>query len=492
MALIDIFKRKAILGLDIDASYIKVVSINNKGLLTSYMVEAIPEDLMRDGRIISDKKLGLFIREKLKKAGIRGKSCGICLSSEQVIIRKFCFPDMVQEALDENIRYEIAEFLPRAVDNYVIDYRILDKQQSSFQKDQLWVMAVAVPKEMVTGWINTLKKAGLKPILMDVPPNCQEMWYNHHISSLEDLPLEQRNICLIYIGEASIRFTLLHQGEYFIDKLAKNLIAKDKEIDIELFIQELIEMLNFYYARHPDCKINNIVLIADKTQIEILAGQIKNRLELPVYAVEMPIDFKELICLPNAIGASIKTDYGKKRINLIEVEKQNRIPVLMLLKALLTAVLILGIGIKGLWQPIRRKQELLGVLKALEIEREEGIDLLNNYEEIKAEIDYITNKKLQLNKAISEQVRLSELLDVIDNCISDDVYILEISTDRNTVNILGRAKDDRAIAQLLIALAETGRFDKVFISEIVLDQKSGLKLFRLECSIEIYIDYDST
>lgn len=488
MALIDIFRRKAILGIDIDLGYIKIVSRNERGILTHWMVEPIPEGLIQNGKIISDRELGLFIREKLKKAGIRGKKCGICLSSEQVIIRKFCFPIMVQEALEENIRYEIAEFLSSEVDDYVIDYRILDNQQSSFQKNQLWVMAVAVHKEIVNSYINAFEKAGLKPMIIDVPPNCQEIWYNQYISTLEDSPFTQRNVCLIYIGKVSIRFTLLHEGEYYIDKQSKNSALGNEQINIELFIQELFEILNFYYTRHPDCKINNIVLMADKAQIERLAEQIERRLELPVYTIELPIDSKDQICLPNAIGVSIIQNEKKKRINLIEAKRQDKISLPTMLKALLAMVLILGIGIYGVWRPISRRQELLNELKALEIEKEKSIDVLDSYEEIKSEIEYITNKKLQLDKVVSEQVRLSELLGVIDDCLSTDIYIMEISADRSTIKILGRANDDSAIAQLLVALDKTRRFDRVFISEITLEQITGLKLFRLECDIEIYKD----
>ena len=68
------------------------------------------------------------------------------------------------------------------VDNYVIDYRILDNEQSPFQKNQLRVMAVAAPRELVNSCINAFKKAGLKPILMDIPQNCQEIWYNQYVA----------------------------------------------------------------------------------------------------------------------------------------------------------------------------------------------------------------------------------------------------------------------------------------------------------------------
>ncbi len=494
MALTNIFERSAILGVDIDTAYIKIISRDQRGLPVRWLVEAIPEDLMRNGSIISDKKLGLFIREKLNKAGIRGKKCAICLSSDQVVVRQFSFPAMVEEALEENIRYEMAEYLPLGVDNYVIDYRILDNEQSPFQKNQLRVMAVAAPRELVNSCINAFKKAGLKPILMDIPQNCQEIWYNQYVA-IEDLALEQKNVCLIYVGKVSTRITFLHQGSYFIDKISKSSMEEEKKIDLDLLLQELTEMLNFYYTRYPDCQINNIILMADKVQIKMLAETIEKRLALAVHAVELPVDSKGQVCLPNAIGASTKTQNDRKnRINLIRTKKRDRVPVQTMLKLLLAASLSLGIVIAGFWYPVRRKQKLLDRLRALEAQKDKYVDVLNSYEEVKSEIEYITSKKLQLNKLASEQIRLSELLDVIDDCIPNDIRILEISTERNVIKLLGRARDDGAIAQLLTALDGTGRFDRVSINEIILEQITGLKLFKLQCDVELYfeeIDHDS-
>jgi len=61
------FKSKAIIGIDIDTSYIKVVKKRINGQVIQWMVELIPDDLIQDGRIVSEKALSLFIRKKLKR-----------------------------------------------------------------------------------------------------------------------------------------------------------------------------------------------------------------------------------------------------------------------------------------------------------------------------------------------------------------------------------------------------------------------------------------
>ena len=111
-----------------------------------------------------------------------------------------------------------------------------------------------------------------------------------------------------------------------------------------------------------------------------------------------------------------------------------------MLKLLLAASLSLGIVIAGFWYPVRRKQKLLDGLRALEAQKDKYVDVLNSYEEVKSEIEYITSKKLQLNKLASEQIRLSELLDVIDDCIPNDIRILEISTERNVIKAFRQGK----------------------------------------------------
>ena len=66
-------------------------------------------------------------------------------------------------------------------------------------------------------------------------------------------------------------------------------MEEEKKIDLDLLLQELTEMLNFYYTRYPDCQINNIILMADKVQIKMLAETIEKRLALAVHAVELPV-----------------------------------------------------------------------------------------------------------------------------------------------------------------------------------------------------------
>lgn len=482
------FKSKAIIGIDIDTSYIKVVKKRINGQVIQWMVELIPDDLIQDGRIVSEKALSLFIRKKLKKAKIQEKKCGVCLSLNQVIVREFHFPVMVKEFLDKNVRYEIAEYLPLGIDKYVVDYRILN-EKNSLQQNFLQVMVVAIPKDILESCIKVLRQAGLRPVIIDVPVNCQERWYDEYICNLGDFSFKQRNVCIIDIGAYSTRFTLLNEGVYFIDKVSTSIKNQNQKIDIDILIEEIADVLNFFYNRKPGQKVHNILIVGNGVRVNGLPEQIEERLEIPVSLISM--DNQYGIYLPNAIGAAIgleRINNENKIINFITAKKDGKPMLSNVLTAIFVILIAIGVGILGFWIPIRDKYNLIQKVEALQIEKDKYKDILNNYQELKNEVEALKGRKLWLDQVISQQKQLSHILNVIDRCLPIKAHIFQISTDQNTIQLRGRADDDMTVAQLLIALSETGEFDNVLIEEIALEQTTGLKLFSIKCNVRIYND----
>jgi len=479
------------LGIDIDAGYIKMVMKDKQNQLVQWVKEPVSPGLIQDGAISSEEALALLIRKILKSAGIRVKKCGICISSNQFVVRELYFPAMIKDSLEDNIRYEIAEYLPLGIDNYVLGYRILDYEVSS-QNNLIRVMAVAAPKDMVESYIRVFKKAGLKPVILDIPANCQEIWYNTYISKIEDLSVNHDNVCLIYMGAFTTRYTLLHKGIYFIDKISTTIGSMNQGINIDLLVEEIMEILNFYYLRNPGHEIQKILLMMDGEHNAILAKQIERHLGIEVYSIKTPIDDQGRICLPNAIGAVVNYEkYGNKRLNLIEAKKKGKQRLYRFLTVLSALLLIVVIGIKGFWIPIRNKNRIVNEINMLEAKKADYEGLISSYQEMRDEIEYLKNMKMRLDEIISKQSNISYYFELIDNCLPPNVYIIEFSTDNDSIKLLGSADDDKAIAQFLIKLASTGEFEKVFINEISLEERIGFRIFRLQCNVNIYNDQNN-
>lgn len=294
------------------------------------------------------------------------------------------------------------------------------------------------------------------------------------------------------MGAFSIRFTLLHEGIYYIDKISSAIENENNGINMELLLEEIQGMLNFYYARSPEHKISKIILMADRKYGDISGEQIKQRTGISVYVFKMPVDDNNIICLPNAVGAAAAklNEKMEKRINLLTANEKSKKGIYRLSTVLLTVLLGLGIAIRGFLIPIWDKYEILDEIEALEMEKDSYISIFNDYQKIKNEIEYLKSKKQELNKVISSQKLLSHLLEVVDSCLPANAYIIEFSTDNSSIRLFGTADNDNTVVEFLTALSSTGEFNRVFVDEIVLDQDTGLKLFSLQCDVDIYSDAD--
>ncbi|MBF0488556.1 MAG: pilus assembly protein PilM, partial [Nitrospirae bacterium] len=118
--MIDIFGPKSLLGLDIGSSSIKAVQL--KDLKTGYELELfdflpIDSDLIVENVVADSEKLSGAIKALVKKAKIKTKNTVISISGHSsVIIKRITLPDMTEEVLNENIRYEAEQYVPFGID----------------------------------------------------------------------------------------------------------------------------------------------------------------------------------------------------------------------------------------------------------------------------------------------------------------------------------------------------------------------------------------
>lgn len=204
----DIFGPRSLLGLDIGSSSIKAVQL--KDAKTGYELELfdvipIPSDLIIENVVADQQKLSEAIKSLIKKAKIKAKNTVISISGHSsVIIKRITLPDMTEEVLNENIRYEAEQYVPFGIDDVNLDYQILGPAEEPGQID---VILVAVKKDVLNSYLSAVKGAGLVPVIVDVDAFTLENMYEANYQSEG-----AKSVALLNVGASNTTINILKNG----------------------------------------------------------------------------------------------------------------------------------------------------------------------------------------------------------------------------------------------------------------------------------------
>ncbi len=203
-----LFGAKDIIGLDIGSKHIKVVQLKeSKGShrLERLGIVTLQPELIVDGSILDSTRVVEAIRELISNTGIKAKDVTLSVSGHSsVIIKRVSLPQMTEEELDEQIRFEAEQYIPFDIEDVSLDFQILGPAEEENMMD---VLIVAVKKDEISEYVTVVKDAGLNPVIVDVDAFALENMYelNYEVK-------EGENIALVNIGAGMININILKGG----------------------------------------------------------------------------------------------------------------------------------------------------------------------------------------------------------------------------------------------------------------------------------------
>ncbi|MEO5356674.1 MAG: pilus assembly protein PilM [Nitrospirae bacterium YQR-1] len=208
--MLELLGSKSLLGLDIGSSSIKAVQLKDTRdgyeLELFDYIELAPSIIVEDN-IADTAKLSEAIKELIKKVRIKSKNVVISLSGHSsVIIKKIVLPEMTEEVLNENIRYEAEQYVPFGIEDVNLDYQIIGPAEEQGQID---VVLVAVKKDFLNSYIHAVKEAGLNPVIVDVDAFALENMYEINYKVKGEEP---KNIAIVNVGASKVTLNILKTG----------------------------------------------------------------------------------------------------------------------------------------------------------------------------------------------------------------------------------------------------------------------------------------
>ncbi|MCX8130007.1 MAG: pilus assembly protein PilM [Clostridia bacterium] len=175
--------------IDIGYKNIKVVEVdanksNSNIHISNYGITATPKECIKNGAIYDVSRVLDMIKQVIYQQHMKAKNAKIIMSGTNIITRIYLIDKKSGEESDDTIKKSIPGFFPLDIDNYQIDYKIL---QTVLDRgvEKYKVFLTAVPKKILQSYVEVLRGLDLKPLAVDIPANSTAKFFNRDIEVTE-------------------------------------------------------------------------------------------------------------------------------------------------------------------------------------------------------------------------------------------------------------------------------------------------------------------
>src|SRR3954452_21848581 len=163
-------KPQSIVGLDIETGSIAATEVRANGsrAISKTAIAPLDPGVVNEGEVLDSEALsqalrGLFGRNKL------GKDVRLGIANQRVVVRTMQLPLIEDEKeIDTAVRFRAQDQIPMPLDQAVLDHRIVSRGKGPEGDRQMEVIAVAARRDMVVSLLAALRKAGLRPLGIDL------------------------------------------------------------------------------------------------------------------------------------------------------------------------------------------------------------------------------------------------------------------------------------------------------------------------------------
>ena len=149
------------IGIEIGNDTLKLAVVK-KGAVKQMAVQAMPDNLVRDGVPTSNAALSAFIKSTMKQYKIRGGDCAFVLPPQRVVAMRLTMPLMNEQKLKLNLPYEFRDYIGSESNQYEFDYIVLGVH------DQMMDLYVAACKKAYAAYDGHMEDIRLQGEKIDI------------------------------------------------------------------------------------------------------------------------------------------------------------------------------------------------------------------------------------------------------------------------------------------------------------------------------------
>jgi len=272
--------------IDIRENTVNIIKLDPDGvMLRAGSAKAPPMPASPNDAYVTD--LSSAIRKAAWAAKVSmafGASCVIVSSLPNVVLQRFTWPDMPEEALIPIAHEEIVPYLPGPLEHFSIGCEVL-KQSQSGGAAMIEVLVAAMPIEHSSAMATACKWANFKPKRMDLRENARGRLAHYWCAPVEGEVPTTFAILDVAPGFANIAFYyngMFHSNRYFTPEMVKLEEVDDFELlmsvkgggvddnqnamhyDPGRLSDDIISAINHFHRLVPGSKLQCALLMAEE------------------------------------------------------------------------------------------------------------------------------------------------------------------------------------------------------------------------------------
>jgi type IV pilus assembly protein PilM len=193
-------------GLDVGTRTVHVAEVASRGgpAITNFGGVALPDNAVREGEVMDPTAVAQAIRELVGAAKLKNKRVHLGVANQRVVVRQIELPWMPEDELRSSLPFQVQEFIPIPVEEAQLDYHVLEEVTNEDGARGLRLLLVAAHRDMISGLMEAVQQAGLKPVSIDLNPFAQLRTMSR------DTALEQGPEVLVDVG-AGVTDIVVHE-----------------------------------------------------------------------------------------------------------------------------------------------------------------------------------------------------------------------------------------------------------------------------------------
>lgn len=207
---LSLFRNKSYVGLDLGASSIKAVHMERTQAgwrIDKAVRYPTPKGAIQDGIVIDLEAVSTAIHDMLREHRINATCAVIGASGGSVIVRNVKIPNMPEAVLRKSIKFEASRYVPSSIEDSFIEFEILGQAD----EDQMNVLIVAAPRDIVESRVKACEAAGLEVEVVDVEAFAS---YRALIESDPSHDHSKSTIAIIDIGSQTTNVSVVNNGVF--------------------------------------------------------------------------------------------------------------------------------------------------------------------------------------------------------------------------------------------------------------------------------------
>ena len=302
-----------VLTIDITNESITIVEVTPSNKKQSTIHNAIifetPEDAYEDGVIRDKERIAEAIKSQLSANGITNKNAIFVLTSTKIVSREVLVPFVKENKIKGIINANSSEYFPVNMDEYIIQYTVLEKVEDQGQ-EKIKLMVAAVPSEVVESYYGLAKALGLKVAFVDYAGNSTYQIMKQQIGPEVSLVIQvendgtvinifkdnvlqlQRNVPYgksMLVNAVMEKYGLKYEAattKLQNETLLHSRFDGDEVTESLRYMASNINRVIDYYVSRNRLSIQKAYLIGHSTSIKGFATLLSNELNMPIEKVE--------------------------------------------------------------------------------------------------------------------------------------------------------------------------------------------------------------